>query len=175
MSEITKSIGRYLMDRVRVLETIYAYARYADTLQPARMTSLFTDNCYVQFTPDGSDALRSPEKLRKFLETRMDRIVSQSHHISNEEVLFEGPDTAVAHVYMQSWQRFAGYPAVPDLHIWGRYEIRFVRVNQNNWKMTHMLFNVAGTQGGSRIREQVERPWPPRFTEINDMAGPNLL
>jgi hypothetical protein len=154
---------RELKDRVDILETMYAYCRHADNLDPASMVALFTDDCTADFSPlVGGLFLNGKAELTDMLTAALTATVSGSHHISNVELTFETPDRVLFHGYMYSWQRFTGFPVTADCHRWGRYENRFVRTPQG-WRLQRLRLVSAGEYGGARIGEQLGRPSPPVF------------
>jgi len=154
---------RRLQDRVDILETMHAYCRHADNLDGDAMSALFTEGCIARFIPGGEDTiLRGRRALNDFLNMALGGTVSGSHHIANEELIFETPDRVILHCYMYSWQRFTGFPVTADCHRWGRYENRFVRT-ADGWRMDRLTLVSAGEYGGARIGEQLGRPFPPKF------------
>jgi hypothetical protein len=154
---------RRLQDRVDILETLYAYCRYADRLDGDAMSALFVEDCVANFVPGGEETiLRGPAALNDFLNRALGGTVSGSHHIANAELIFETDDRVVLHAYMYSWQRFAGFPVTADCHRWGRYENRFVRT-ADGWRMDRLILVSAGEYGGARIGEQLGRTFPPSF------------
>src|SRR5687767_2422216 len=106
---------RRLQDRVAILETLYGYCRHADQLDAESMAALFTEDCVAAFHDDGP-TLRSRPELQARLAERLAVTRSGSHHISNAELIFDGPDRVTAHAYMYSWQRFEGWPGISDVH-----------------------------------------------------------
>lgn len=157
---LAAQVGR-LVDRIQILETVYSYCRHADLLDAAGMVAHFTDDCVVTFHDDGP-RLHGREELLDRLSERLSTTLSGSHHVSNEELLFEENSTVTGHLYMYSWQRFVGHPRVPDVHRWGRYEMRFVRQG-SGWRIARMRLLSAGEYGSHRIGEQLGKPWPPQF------------
>jgi hypothetical protein len=154
---------RRLQDRVDILETMFAYCRHADLLDGVAMAALFVEDCVATFIPRGEDfVLRGRAALTDFLCGALGGTVSGSHHIANEELIFETPDRVILHCYMYSWQRFQGFPVTADCHRWGRYENRFVRTAQG-WRLDRLTLLSAGEYGGARIGEQLGRPFPPEF------------
>src|SRR5690348_1246917 len=83
---------RRLTDRVDILETMFAYCRHADQLNGAAMAALFVEDCQAQFIPGGEHVLRGRKALEEFLCAALSGTVSGSHHIANEELVFETPD-----------------------------------------------------------------------------------
>jgi len=154
----SEALLRRLHDRVSILETLYCYCRHADQLDPAGMAALFTEDCVLTFFRDGP-TLRGRAAVQARLAERLAVTVSGSHHLSNEEVLFEGADAATVHAYMYSWQRFQGWPGVSDVHRWGRYGVRLVR-RDGAWRISHMRLLSAGEYGSHRIGEHLGQVWP---------------
>ena len=153
---------RRLTDRVEILETMFAYCRHADQLNGVAMAALFVEDCEAQFIPGDDHVLLGRKALEGFLCGALAVTVSGSHHIANEELVFETPDQVILNCYMYSWQRFQGHPQTADCHRWGRYENRFVRT-PDGWRMDRLRLHSAGEYGGARIGEQLGRPFPPRF------------
>lgn len=152
-----------LSDRVDILETMFAYCRHADNLDGDAMAALFVEDCICNFVPGGEDTiLRGRRALNDFLNMALGGTVSGSHHIANEELIFETPNQVILHCYMYSWQRFTGFPVTADCHRWGRYENRFVRTDAG-WRMDRLKLISAGEYGGARIGEQLGRSFPPKF------------
>lgn len=150
-----------LVDRIQILETVYSYCRHADLLDPGAMVDRFTEDCVVTFHDDGPTLLGRKNLLDR-LAARLSVTISGSHHVSNEELTFEEDASVTGHLYLYSWQRFEGHPRVPDVHRWGRYEMRFVN-QDSGWRIQRMRLLSAGEYGSHRIGEQLGKPWPPRF------------
>lgn len=158
-----EAMVRRQQDRIDILETMYAYCRHADMLDGDAMSALFTEDCIASFIPGGAaTTLYGRRALNDFLNSALGVTVSGSHHIANEELIFETPDRVVLYCYMYSWQRFTGFPVTADCHRWGRYENRFLRT-ADGWRMDRLTLISAGEYGGARIGEQLGRPFPPKF------------
>jgi hypothetical protein len=154
---------RRLQDRADIQELMARYCRHADQLDPEGMAACFVDDCIVAYVPASIAApARSKKELLGFLHDYFPNSVSSTHYISNVEPLFDSPDVATAHTYMYSWQRFKSFPAAADCHRYGRYEFRVLRT-ADGWRFSRLNLLSMGEYGGSRIGEQFNRPWPPRF------------
>jgi ketosteroid isomerase-like protein len=151
-----------LVDRTQILELVHSYCRHADLLEAPRMVDHFTEDCVVTFHHDGP-TLHGRQELLDRLAARLSVTISGSHHISNEELVFEDSGAVTGHFYMYSWQRFEGYPQASDVHRWGRYEMRFARQN-GGWLIQRMRLLSAGEYGSHRIGEQLQTPWRPQTT-----------
>jgi ketosteroid isomerase-like protein len=125
------------------------------------MADHFTDDCVVVFHDDGP-TLRGRKELLDRLVARIAVTASGSHHVSNEELLFAADGSVTGYLYLYSWQRFKGHPGVPDVHRWGRYEMRFLRPAAQ-WRIQRMRLLSAGEYGSHRIGEQLGKAWPPQF------------
>jgi hypothetical protein len=152
-----------ILDRVEIHEIMARYCRHADLLDADGMASCCTDDCIVAYVPAAMAApARNKQELLGFLRQYFPNSVSSSHYITNVEMVFDRPNQATASTYMYSWQRFKGYPAAADCHRYGRYEFRFMRTAEG-WRISRLNLLSAGEYGGSRISEQFNRPWPPKF------------
>jgi hypothetical protein len=162
MKNIEKEIQR-LLDRVEIDELMARYCRHADLLDAEGIAACFTDDCIVAYVPASIAApARSKQELLGFLRQYFPNSVSSSHYVTNVEMVFDDPDHATASTYMYSWQRFKGYPEAADCHRFGRYEFRLVRTAEG-WRFSRLNLLSAGEYGGTRISEQFNRPWPPKF------------
>jgi ketosteroid isomerase-like protein len=155
---IDDQILRELCDKERIRSLKFAYARYADAIDLEGMVSVFTEDCRVRFRPDV--VLRGPQEVKEYYRQAQSVVTSSSHHLSNMDIVFQGPDTAAMHSYLYSWQRFTGYPDVRDRHRWARYEDVFVRTPEG-WRQSELNYIVAGelASGDSlRVGEHRDRP-----------------
>ena len=152
---------RRLTDRAEILDFLYTYTRHADRLDPDAMVSLFTEDCVVSYIQTDPPML-GRDALYRMLSTYLPNTVSSIHYLANTQLLFDSDDVVTAQTYMYSWQRFKAYPAAADFHRWGQYELRIVRTPEG-WRFTHMRLLNHGEYGGTKIGEQLGRPWPPIF------------
>jgi ketosteroid isomerase-like protein len=170
----TEELVRELVDRQEIKSLKFAYCRYADAIDINGMLSVFTDDCLINFRADRSDQRQGKSALREFFEAAQSVVVASSHHLSNMDIVFLGPDTAAMQSYLYSWQRFAGYPDVQDRHRWVRYEDTLVRT-ADGWRQSSLLYLVAGELDGGdtpRIGELVGRPvWPATATDATEPEG----
>lgn len=148
-----------LYDRNDILEVMYRYCSAADRSEPAGMLECFLPDALISYIPD-EPTMRGTAELSAMLNAFLGDVISGSHFITNPLFEFRGRDEALLGCYMYSWQRFRGYPGVSDVHRWGRYELRFVRIG-GAWKISHLRLLSAGEYGGTRIAEQMgRRPLP---------------
>jgi hypothetical protein len=156
-----------LEDIEAIKEIMHHYTRCADICDPDGMIACFTDDCLNRYLIDDSPKtfkapLYNKNETYEYLKRKLiDYVVSASHHISNEQIYFATKDSAVAFMYMYSWQRFTDFPQHADLHRWGRYEISYNREADGEWRISSLQLLAAGEYNGTRIAEQFDRPWPP--------------
>ena len=156
-----------LEDIEGIKEIMHQYAHCADMCDPEGMIACFIDDCITSYFIDdlSKDYIAPVYNKREtydYLKQRLiDYVDSASHHISNEQIYFETKDSAVAYLYMYSWQRFTDYPQHPDMHRWGRYEIFYVKEEDGEWRIRNLQLLAAGEYNGTRIKEQFNRSWPP--------------
>ena len=72
-----------------------------------------------------------------------------SHHVSNVQITFDGPDRAHSVAYLYAWHRYVD--GSPDGELWGRYRHRFVRT-EVGWRISALLLEAAGTVDFHRTR-----------------------
>jgi hypothetical protein len=148
---------------VEIGELLARYCRHADQLDADGMAACFTEDCIVAYVPESiAGPARGKTELLGFLRNYFPNSVSSAHYITNIELLFDETGQVTAHTYVYSWQRFKGYPAAADCHRYGRYEFRVLRTPPG-WRISRLNLLTAGEYGGTRIGEQFNRPWPPRF------------
>ena len=87
-------LARQLADRQEIMAVMAAYARWADLNQPERQAATFAADGRVSYHPGEWTAGR--EALTDKLRTALAGYAQTSHHVSNVEIDFEGPDTAAA-------------------------------------------------------------------------------
>jgi hypothetical protein len=144
-----------LFDQMEILDRLYRYCSAADRSDPPGMLGAFSEDCTVNYDP-AAPVMRSRQELSDMLHAFLGAVISGSHYVTNPIFEFIDADEALLGCYMYSWQRFAGYPAIADVHRWGRYEIRLRRTD-GEWLITHMRLLSAGEYGGDRIAEQMSR------------------
>jgi ketosteroid isomerase-like protein len=161
-------------DRLRALEDIeeirslkYRYCRFADAMDVDGMLSVFTDDCVAFYRPDDVEGFRGVAALREFYASAQSVVTASSHHLSNIDIIFRNSDEAAVYSYLYSWQRFAGFPDVPDRHRWARYEDVMVRT-ASGWRQSRLRYLVAGELGaGGQLRSgepQALSVWDGRKT-----------
>lgn len=144
-----------LLDQAEILDLLYRYCSAADRSEPAGMLPAFTEDCRVSYDP-ALPVMASRQELSDMLYKFLGVTVSGTHYITNPIFEFQDTDEVLLGCYMYSWQRFTGWPAVSDVHRWGRYELRLVRTGEG-WRISHMRLLSAGEYGGARIGEQMGR------------------
>jgi ketosteroid isomerase-like protein len=135
------SVVRELADRQAIADLIHAYCRHFDNNEPAAVAALFTADATVDYGPEvptivGSAAIGSTIAVgleRTFAAT--------SHHVSNIELSFEGPDAARAVTYLYAWHRYVD--GSPDGELWGRYLHSFTRTDAG-WRISRIVLQAAG-------------------------------
>jgi hypothetical protein len=133
-------------DRLEIEQRKFEYCRFADGLDATRMAGIFTEDCTASYGPS-VPAISGRAALQDFYAAALSTVVSSSHHISNIEITFAGPDAADLRCHLYSWQRFVGHPERPDRHRWARYVEKWVRT-PSGWRQRHLTYLVAGEVAG---------------------------
>ena len=94
------AVLRELLDRRAIEELIHSYCRHFDQNEPELVAALFTEDAVVDYGPefpniDGAASIG--ETIAVGLEQTF---AATSHHVSNIQVTFEGPDHATGLTYL---------------------------------------------------------------------------
>lgn len=117
------------------------YARWADLNQPERQAATFAADGRVSYHPGEWVAGRAA--LTDTLRTALARYARTSHHVSNIEIDFDGPDTATAQSAVIAWHRRHDGS---EWTLYGRYVDRWTRTEQG-WRLAARELRAAGAVG----------------------------
>ena len=133
--------AQQLLDRQEITAVMAAYARWADLNQPEQQAAVFTEDGRVRYHP--GDWIAGREALTEQLRAALARYVQTSHHVSNIEIDFEGPDTAAAQSAVLAWhRRYDG----SEWTLYGRYVDRWTRT-EAGWRLAERELRAAGAVG----------------------------
>jgi uncharacterized protein (TIGR02246 family) len=135
------SLLRQLLDRQEITAVMAAYARWADLNQPERQAGLFIEDCRVSYHP--GDWITGRTALTERLRTALAGYAQTSHHVSNIEIDFEGPDTAAAQSAVIAWHRRHDGS---EWTLYGRYVDRWTRTGPG-WRLAERELRAAGAVG----------------------------
>jgi uncharacterized protein (TIGR02246 family) len=134
-------LAQQLVDRQEITAVMAAYARWADLNQPERQAATFAADGRVSYHPGEWTAGR--EALTEKLSTALAGYAQTSHHVSNIEIDFEGPDTAAAQSAVIAWhRRHDGSEWI----LYGRYVDRWTRT-EAGWRLAERELRAAGAVG----------------------------
>jgi ketosteroid isomerase-like protein len=134
-------ILRELTDRQAITDLIHAYCFHFDNNEPEAVAALFTDDATVDYGPE-SATIVGPAAIATTIAVGLERIfAATSHHVSNIQIIFEGPDQARSVTYLYAWHRYVD--GSPDGELWGRYRHRFARTDAG-WRISELLLQAAG-------------------------------
>lgn len=147
-----------LVDREEIHALITAYARHMDLNDPDGVAALFADDAVIDYGksfPARIEGPGVPAALAATLRNTLEHIEATSHHCSNVQIWFDGPDDAHGVVYLYAWHRFADRP---DFHLWGQYHDRYRRVPGEGWRFAFRSIRVSGAEGfGNREFDMIGR------------------
>jgi len=137
-----------LLDRAAIADLVYEYARTIDLNLPSELAALFTEDCVVDYGAGLGGRIVGRAALERFVAGSLPNVEATSHHVSNVQVRFEGPDIegpdiATGIAYLYAWHRFADER--PDATLWGQYHDRFVR-KPTGWQISQRTLRVAGEE-----------------------------
>ena len=131
---------RQLIDRQAITDVIHEYCRNVDLYRLAVVAALFTDDCLVDYGPTLGSATGARE-VASTLAAGLVRYRATSHHVSNVQLAFDGPDRATGVTYVYAWHRMRN--GRPDAHLWAQYHDVFVRCGVE-WRIAERRLKVAG-------------------------------
>jgi ketosteroid isomerase-like protein len=132
-----------LLDRRELEELVFAYCRHFDLNEPELVAALFTEDALVDYGPEFPNivgAAKIGETIAVGLEQTFE---ATSHHVSNIQLVFDGPDRVTGHTYLYAWHRYRD--GSPDGELWGRYEHRFERTAAG-WRIAGLRLTAAGAK-----------------------------
>ena len=97
------SLLTQLLDRQEITAVMAAYTRWADLNRPEEQAAVFTEDGRVSYHPD--DWIVGRAALTEKLRTALAGYAQTSHHLSNIEIDFQGPDSATAQSAVIAWHR----------------------------------------------------------------------
>jgi hypothetical protein len=137
-----------LLDRTEIEDHKYAYIRAADARDAEAMVERFVPNCTAEYflsemMEGGPLLIEGRQALRDWLGQNLAEVVTSSHHLTNVEVTFAGPDTATMVARLYSWQRFEQLPNPVDRHTFGSCLDTWVRT-RGGWQQSTLAFQLTG-------------------------------
>jgi uncharacterized protein (TIGR02246 family) len=133
---------RELVDREAIAGLVHAYCDHFDRNQPEEVAALFTADAVVDYGPE-APTIVGREAIASTIAVGLERtFAATSHHVSNMQVTFEGPDVAHGVTYVYAWHRYVD--GSPDGELWGRYRHRFERT-EDGWRIAELVLQAAGT------------------------------
>lgn len=148
-------------DRIAIEELMHNYCRCADNKDPVGQASNFCEDGILRLS-EAYEPIQGRDNIAKYLAQFLDATISGSHYISNFQLYFNSPTTAVGYMYGYSWQCFTDFPKKSDCHRWMRYEVHYQKEADDQWRLKHVLMLSSGEYGGHRACEQYGRAWPPK-------------
>jgi len=138
----TEAAVRELVDRQAIADLIHAYCRHFDQNEPAEVAALFTADAVVDYGPEAATIAGSASIAATIAVGLRETFAATSHHVSNIQLEFDGPDSARGVAYLYAWHRYRD--GSPDGELWGRYHHRFERT-ADGWRIAELVLRAAGT------------------------------
>jgi len=133
-----------LIDTAEINGLITAYCRNIDLNNPDGVAALFADDAVIDYGQSFPPRMVGPAALAAALRESLGNVDATSHHCSNAQIWFDGPDDAHGITYLYAWHRFAGRP---DFHLWAQYHDRYRRVPDVGWRFAFRSIRVCGSEG----------------------------
>lgn len=146
-----------LIDRHEITDVLIEYCRTLDRMDLPRLSSLFTDDCVVDYGPEDRLQSRGAAELEKSLQ-RMWRWSRTSHHLTNVQIRFCSDNEAMVNSYVYAWhERVDGSTAT----ILGQYNDKFSR-EVDGWQIATRRMVMNGCDSGFIVNiNRFERLPPP--------------
>jgi 3-hydroxyacyl-CoA dehydrogenase/3-phenylpropionate/cinnamic acid dioxygenase small subunit len=117
-------------DRLELTRLLYRYCAMLDSMELDLVPELFTPDCSVSYGPDERMQSHGADDLASSLR-RLGRFARTSHHLSNVELDFDGPDAARGRSYVLAWHQ---HPDGRMQTLYAEYHDRFVRTDAG-WRI----------------------------------------
>jgi uncharacterized protein (TIGR02246 family) len=132
---------RELDDRRAITDLIHAYCDHFDRNEPEAVAALFTPGATIDYGPE-SATIVGADAIAPTIAIGLRQIfAATSHHVSNIQISFDGPDAARSVAYLYAWHRYVD--GSPDGELWGRYRHRFERTDAG-WRIAELVLEAAG-------------------------------
>jgi len=132
---------REIADRVAITDLIHGYCVHFDNNEPEAVAALFTEDATVDYGPESATIVGSAA-IAETITIGLERtFAATSHHVSNIQITFDGPDRAESVTYVYAWHRYVD--GSPDGELWGRYRHGFART-EAGWRISRLQLQAAG-------------------------------
>ena len=134
---------RELADRQAIADVIHAYCFHFDRNEPEAIAALFTDDATIDYGPE-AERIQGAAAIAPTIAIGLAHtFAATSHHVSNIQITFAGPDRAESVSYLYAWHRYVD--GSPDGELWGRYDHRFERT-AGGWRIAGLRLTAAGAK-----------------------------
>jgi ketosteroid isomerase-like protein len=137
----TTNILQEFTDRDAISDLIHAYCLHFDNNEPQAVAALFTVDATVDYGPESATIIGSAAIATTIAAGLERTFAATSHHVSNLQITFEGPDHARSVSYLYAWHRYVD--GSPDGELWGRYRHQFRRIDVG-WRISALVLQAAG-------------------------------
>ncbi len=134
-------------DRYELEQLIYGYCRHFDDNEPEAVAALFTDDAVVDYGPEYPNIVGAASIAETIAVGLKELFAATSHHVSNIQLTFGGPDRASSISYLYAWHRYCD--GRPESELWGRYHHQFERT-AGGWRIASLKLTAAGARNFHR-------------------------
>jgi len=145
-----------LADRQEIADLLAEYCRALDLMDLTAIARVFTEDCQVEYGPEERMQSRGAAGVAKSLE-RMWRWSRSSHHLTNIQIAFDGPDDARSISYVLAWHE---RPDGSTATVMGQYHDRLKRT-QDAWRIAQRRMEMNGCDAGFTVNLYRTRRRPP--------------
>ncbi len=142
MTDNQESIQQ-LLDRQEITDILHQYCRGMDLLDMDLLAGSFVEDGFLDIGPEERLQTRGASAIHETMK-RMKRFSRSSHHLSNIQIKFQGPDHAICVSYIWAWHE------TPDGNtgtMTGQYHDEFVRTSAG-WLIATRQLRMSGNDSG---------------------------
>jgi ketosteroid isomerase-like protein len=162
---MTEADRHRLADRQEIADLLAEYCRALDLMDLPAVARIFTEDCRVEYGPEERLQSHGAAGVAKSLE-RMWRWSRSSHHLSNIQIAFDGPDYARSVSYVLAWHE---RPDGTTATVMGQYHDRLERT-QDGWRIAERRMEMNGCDAGFTVN--LHRTW--RCPPPEGWVAPNI-
>lgn len=128
------------MDEREITRLLYDYCRGLDTMDLELATSMFTEDCDVDFGPASDMRVSGSRALKDWL-AMLWQWTRTAHQLSNVQLWFDSETAARGLSYVIAWHEL---PDGSSTTLYGQYHDRFVRT-ENGWRIIRRELRMSGS------------------------------
>ncbi len=140
---MSNDVLKRMCDRQEITDMLHQYCVGMDKLDMDKLAGCFTDDGLLSIGPEPRLESRGASVIREAMK-RMGRFSRSSHHLSNIQISFDGPEAADVNSYILAWHETLDGKTGTMM---GQYVDRFVRTTAG-WRISVRRLEMSGNDSG---------------------------